>query len=166
MAIQMVLATEQHHLCGALRGQTTATRTGEGENEMHYTAEFRTHPPPPPPPPNTPFHPTPTPLTNTNWRNAWWKCLRSCLFLLCVRLWSRTWTFQFLMVVAVGDVFKVYPRDKNSTAFGGAELVDIPVPRGGGVHGLRSDQVSTASSSHSPGAADEAFKWFSNFSPK
>ena len=33
-------------------------------------------------------------------RNSWWKCLRSYLCLLCVRLWSSTLTFQFLMVVA------------------------------------------------------------------
>ena len=35
-------------------------------------------------------------------RNSWWKCLQSYPFLLCTGLWSRTWTFQFLMVVAVG----------------------------------------------------------------
>ena len=52
---------------------------------------------------------------------------------------------------------------QNSTALGGADLVDIPVPHGGGLHG----PGSTASSSHSPGAVDEAFTcFFSNFSPK
>ena len=48
-------------------------------------------------------------------RNSWWKCLRSYPFLFCTGLWSRTWTFQFLMVVAVGtvgEVFKVYARDR------------------------------------------------------
>ena len=42
----MVLASVQHH--GALRGQTTATRTrGGGEShEMKYTAKFRKTPPP------------------------------------------------------------------------------------------------------------------------
>ena len=57
-------------------------------------------------------------------------------------------------------------RGQNSTAFGGAEHVDIPVPRGGGLQGSRPGQVSAASSSHSPGAADEAFTgFFSHFSP-
>ena len=45
----------------------------------------------------------------------------------------------------------------HSTAFGGAEHVDIPVPRGGGLQSLRAGQVSTASSSHSPGDADDVF---------
>ena len=45
---------------------------------------------------------------------------------------------------------------QNSTAFGGADRVEIPVPRGGGLQGLRRRQVSAASSSHSTGAADEA----------
>ena len=35
-----VLATVQHHSHGVPRNQKTATRTGEGGNEMHYTAEF------------------------------------------------------------------------------------------------------------------------------
>ena len=47
MAIQMVLASVQHHSQGAPRGQTTATKTrGEGEShEMKYTAKFRRTPP-------------------------------------------------------------------------------------------------------------------------
>ena len=48
-------------------------------------------------------------------------------------------------------------RGQNSTAFGGAEHVENLVPRGGGLHGFRPGQVSSASSSHSPGAADEVF---------
>ena len=43
----------------------------------------------------------------------------------------------------------------------GADYVENLVPRGGGLHGLRPGQVSSASSSHSPGAVDEA-----HFSPK
>ena len=47
-------------------------------------------------------------------RNSWWKCLRPYLCLLCVHLWSRTRTFQFLVVVAgrFGEIFKVSPRDR------------------------------------------------------
>ena len=52
--------------------------------------------------------------------------------------------------------FQGFSPGQGSTAFSGADLVDIPVPRGGGLHG----PVSTASSSHSPGAVDEAFTWF------
>ena len=66
-------------------------------------------------------------------RNSWSKCLRSYPFLLCVCLWSRTRTFQFLTVVA---------------GWSG----------GGGLQSLRPGQVSSASSSHSPGAADEGIQ--------
>ena len=59
-----------------------------------------------------------------------------------------TLTFQFLMVVVVGEVLKIYALDRP---FCGADLVDIPVPRGGGPHG----PVSTASSSQSPNGVDE-----------
>ena len=34
-----------------------------------------------------------------SWRNSWWKCLRSYLGPCCSRLWSRTLTFQLLIVV-------------------------------------------------------------------
>ena len=47
-------------------------------------------------------------------------------------------------------------QGQGSTAFRGTDLVDIPVPRRGGLHG----PASTASSSHSPGAEDEAFTGF------
>ena len=59
---------------------------------------------------------------------------------------------------------------QDSTAFHGADHVDIPVPRGGGLQGFLPRQVSTASSSHSPGAADEActgfFRTFTHFFKK
>ena len=50
-----------------------------------------------------------------------------------------------------------FSQGLDSTSFGGADLVDIPVPRGGGLHGSRPRQVSIASSSHSRDADDEAF---------
>ena len=46
---------------------------------------------------------------------------------------------------------------QDSTAFVGAERVENPVPRSGGLQGSRPRQASTASSAHSPGAADQAF---------
>ena len=55
---------------------------------------------------------------------------------------------------------------QNLTAFGGAEHVDIPVPLGGGLQGLRPGQYSTASLSHSPGAAMWLLQGFSHSSPK
>ena len=55
---------------------------------------------------------------------------------------------------------------QDSSASYGADHVDIPVPRGGGLQGFFPRQVSTASSLHSPGAADEAFYMvFSHFCP-
>ena len=53
-------------------------------------------------------------------RTAGGMCPRSYLCLLCVRLWSRTRTFQFLVVVTgcLGDeVFKVSPRDRIQQRF-------------------------------------------------
>ena len=49
--------------------------------------------------------------------------------------------------------------EQNSTA-PSQQIVDIPVPRGGGLQDFRPGQVPTASSSHSPGAADEVFTGF------
>ena len=49
---------------------------------------------------------------------------------------------------------------QDSTAFGGAEHVDNPVTRGGGLQGFLPRQVSTASSSHSRDASDDAFTGF------
>ena len=55
---------------------------------------------------------------------------------------------------------------QDSTAFCGADHVDNPVPRVGGLQGFLPRHASIASSSHSPGAADEAFtREFSRFSP-
>ena len=75
--------------------------------------------------------------------------------------------FQFLMVRGGRggrEVFKVCVQDR----IGGAEHVDIPVPHGrdggGGLQGFLPRQFSSASSSHSPGAADEALHGFSHFS--
>ena len=47
-------------------------------------------------------------------RNSWWKCRRSFPTLRCMGWWSRTLTFQFLMVVVVSvvDVFSVYTQDR------------------------------------------------------
>ena len=47
-------------------------------------------------------------------QNSWWKCLRPYPTLRYKGLWSRTQTFQFLLVVVagmVGEAFKVSPRD-------------------------------------------------------
>ena len=54
---------------------------------------------------------------------------------------------------------------QNPTAFLGAEHVDVPVSHGGGLPGLRPRQVSAASSSHSPGDADEALTGVFALSP-
>ena len=43
-------------------------------------------------------------------RNSWWKCLQLFLSIRCTGLWSRMWTFQFLMVVVVGEVSKSLDR--------------------------------------------------------
>ena len=70
---------------------------------------------------------------------------------------NRSTTFQFLAVVVDGSTNQANQGfstgTQGSTACSGAELVDKPVPRGGGLHG----PVSTATNSHSPGAVDEAF---------
>ena len=41
LTLQMVLATVQHHSHGAVRGQSTASRTGEWGREQYYTARTR-----------------------------------------------------------------------------------------------------------------------------
>ena len=63
------------------------------------------------------------------------------------------------MVVAVVLVVEVFSvsLDKIKIAFVGADHVDIPVPRSGGLQGSRPRQASSASSTHSPGVADEVF---------
>ena len=66
--------------------------------------------------------------------------------------------------------FQGVSQGKGSTALGGADLVDIPVPCSGGLQGFLPRQGSTASSSSShvrAGAADEPFQGgFSHFSPE
>ena len=53
-----------------------------------------------------------------------------------------------------------FSKGHCSAAFLGAEHVDIPVPRHGGLQGSRHGQGSAASSFHSRDAADEAFTGF------
>ena len=68
--------------------------------------------------PRSPLHPVihagAVCVSQSRRRNSWWKCLRSYPFLPCTGLWSRTWTFQFLMVVIVSvvKVFSVYTQDR------------------------------------------------------
>ena len=88
------------------------------------------------------------------------------------RLWSRKLTFQFLMVMVDGSVmeaFKVSPRDSFQQRF--MEQITLTLQFLRVVAALEvlkaSSRVSSgASSSHSPGAVDEAFAGvFSHFSP-
>ena len=63
---------------------------------------------------------------------------------------STALTLQFLVIVAVGLGLQGFSQEQNSAAFRGAEHVDIPVPKGrggGGLHGLRPGQSSSASPS-------------------
>ena len=54
---------------------------------------------------------------NRRRRNSWWQCLRSYPILLCTGMRSRTSTFQFLLVVVVGEVFKIYALDRFQKRF-------------------------------------------------
>ena len=47
-----------------------------------------------------------------SWRNSWWKCRRSCPVPCCSCLWSRTSTFQFLVVEGDLLVFKVFTENR------------------------------------------------------
>ena len=47
-----------------------------------------------------------------SWRNSWWKCRRSYLIPGCSYEWSRTSTFQFLVVEGESLVFKVFFPDR------------------------------------------------------
>ena len=47
-----------------------------------------------------------------SWWNSWWKCRRSCPIPCCSCLWSRTSTFQFLVVECDLLVFKVFPENR------------------------------------------------------
>ena len=79
--------------------------------------------------------------------------------------WSRSLTLQFLKSrggrAGHGGLQGV-PQGQGSTAFRGADFVDIPVPRGGGLHGLG----SAASSSRSLGAGSGAFTGYFQTFPK
>ena len=105
------------------------------------------------------------PRPRTRRQTGWWECPRSCRTLLCSSgLPSGSLTVQFLRVGVDGAVmkeFKVSPRHCSS-ALCGADPVDFPVPRSGGLQGFLPRQGSTASSSSShvrAGAADEPFQW-------
>ena len=82
---------------------------------------------------------------------------------------QNTLILQFLMIVAVGSGGEAFSQEQNSTAFRGAEHVDIPVPSGrgagGGLQGFRRGQGSSASSSTDRSyVGDGAFDGFSHFS--
>ena len=71
-------------------------------------------------------------------QNSWWKFRRSYPTLRCTGLWSRTWSFQFLMIVIASVVvFSVYTRQSSGAehfpAATAEQIVHIPVPRGGRV---------------------------------
>ena len=91
-------------------------------------------------------------------RNSWWKCRNSYRLPFCSS--SRSLTLLEVLKIFSLDrgALQVFSQEQNSAAFSGVEHVDIPVPCG--VQGLRPGQGSTASSSHSPGAADEVFTCF------
>ena len=46
-----------------------------------------------------------------SWQNSWWKCRRSSPFRRCSGLWSRTLTFQLVLVVELVEVFPVFSQD-------------------------------------------------------
>ena len=72
------------------------------------------------------------------------------------RTWSRSLNFQFLWVRrGKGGGLQGFPG-QDSTALPVGQIVDIPVPRRGGLQGSSHGQGSTASSSHSRDVADEA----------
>ena len=51
-------------------------------------------------------------FASRSWRNSWWKCRRSFLIPLCSGTWSKTLTFQFLVVEGDTQIFKVFSEDK------------------------------------------------------
>ena len=56
------------------------------------------------------------------------KCRPSCLIPLCSSsLASRTWTFQFLALVVIMEVFKVFTQDKVRCRRIVEQIVDIPL---------------------------------------
>ena len=127
MAIQMVLASVQHHSYdrvhtegGAPRSQNTATRArGGGESrEMKYTAMFRKTLPP-----RTQSHSVLWSVVLRRRQNSWWKCPRSCPSLLySSRLPSRSSTFLFRVVeVVVDGSSRNTHRTENNSAYYGAE---------------------------------------------
>ena len=80
-------------------------------------------------------------FASRSWRNSWWKCQRTYPIPGYSSVWSRTSTFQFLVVEGDSQVCKV----QSSTGPAVEQIVDIP----GG-------QGSPASSSfHSPAGSDD-----------
>ena len=77
---------------------------------------------------------------------------------------QNTWTFQFLMVVAVGGGLQGLRPGQNSAAFCGAEHVDFQFHMVVAVAEVFKVSSPAASSSHSAGAADEVFTGFLHFS--
>ena len=78
-------------------------------------------------------------------------------------MWSRTSTFQFLIVVVVGEVFKIYALDRFQQRL--VEQISSKTR----FHVFEVFKVSsrdTAPSAHSPGAADEALTGFFRTFPK
>ena len=51
-------------------------------------------------------------FASRSWRNSWWKCRRSFLGPCCSSLWSKTPTFQFLVVEGESLVIKVFFPDR------------------------------------------------------
>ena len=97
-------------------------------------------------------------------QNSWWKCPRSSPS-------PQQRTAEQIIDISVphgrgraGQAgLQGFSQGQGSSAWRGADLVDIPVPRGGGLHG----RDSTASFWFSPGAVVEAsIRFFSHFSPK
>ena len=127
-------------------------------------------------------------VASRSWWNSWLKCRRSFLFPRCSGLWSRTLTFQLLVVMDLVEVFPVLSQDsifslpaeqivanpahwlgfdggfqglQSSTVF--LEQIAVsPVP-GGGHQKFQPVQSSAVSSSVSPGHAGQWF--FSDLSP-
>ena len=101
---------------------------------------------------------------------GWWKCRRlSPILPCCSRLWSRTLTFQFVVVEGKTSIFKVFFPDRVPVPYSSLEriseqiveqTVDIPVSVGG-LADFRPGQ-SSSSVAHSPAAwlnpEDEPFQ--------
>ena len=93
--------------------------------------------------------------------NTWWMCRRCCRMPCSSSgMWSKSLTFQFLLVVVV--VFKILSR-QDSTASSAEQIADSPF--GGGLHGFLPGQVSTASASGVEQLVDSSSGGLQGFSP-